>query len=234
MKTYSRLPFMPAGHPVEYRIERMSTVPPATWARFITAVMHIYYCLPFCCRPANPRVNHERTDIYRLFNPLDRPDNVSELVFCGIPEEGYLCPVITVSRERHKDVLAPAVVESEHQMSVDLFTRMVMLALHNVCGQHFQVSSSAGACSWALPMALVNSLSQTTCFANWEAPVDARYAASLRCQDARLTEQLIIGILTGNPGITLTRQQWETIVMLEFRLYEMAPPACLPVTGVAD
>lgn len=220
MKTSSRHAFLPSGMAVEYTVEQLSTVPSATWARFITAVMHIYYCLPFCCRPVNPRVNNERTDIYRLFNPRDTPYNVDKLVYGDLPENELSRCIVTITREVRQAVPALEVVNTEHRLSVDIFTRMVLLALHNICGGHFQVSSTAGACSWAMPLTLLMSLPLSTCFSGWVAPDNACYAAAFRKKDAQLTEQLIIHSLTQNPGIGLTRELWETIVSLEFSLYE--------------
>ena len=228
MKASSRHVLLPSDMAVEYSLEQLSTVPPATWARFITAVMHIYYSLPFCCRPVNPRVNNERTDIYRLFNPWDTPHNVDRLVFGNLPENELSRCIVTITREVSQEVPALEVVTTEHRLSVDIFTRMVLLALHNVCGGHFQVHSTAGARSWAMPLALLTSLSLTTCFAGWVAPDDARYAAAFGSRDARLTEQLIIHCLTQNPGINLTGELWETIVSLEFSLYEPVPAMADP------
>ena len=224
-------PFLPAGRVVEYAIEQLSTVPPVTWGRFINAVMNIYYCLPFCCRPANPRASFERTDIYRLFNPYDQPGSVGVLAFCGIPEEGFTRRTIRVSREKGPEGLCINIVATEHQMSADLFTRMVMLALHNICGQHFLVHSTAGASSWGMPLKLLTSLSRTGCFTGWKAPDEVCYAATIRAEDAQLTEQLIISSLSQSPGIDLTPSQWETIVALEFRLYDPATVNTDRITG---
>lgn len=115
-------------------------------------------------------------------------------------------------------------IETEHQMSADLFTRMVMLALHNICAAHFIVHSTAGACSWALPLAILNRARDGQ-FSGWELPDAAQYATSFSQENARLTEQAIAGSLTLSPGINLSREQWEDIAVLEFRLYE--PRACL-------
>ncbi|MCX8966312.1 hypothetical protein EHW66_15360 [Erwinia psidii] len=147
--------FLPAGRPVVYTIEQRDTVPVWTWHKFISAVIDIYHCLPFCMRPVNPRRNNEQTDAFSLFHP-DGSHNVYELVFSGKTGEGYRHRIITVSRERSRDVLSVDEIETEHQMSADLFTRLVMLALHNLCGEYFLVNSLAGACSWALPLAILN------------------------------------------------------------------------------
>ncbi|WP_213568670.1 hypothetical protein [Salmonella enterica] len=114
-------------------------------------------------------------------------------------------------------------IETEHQMSVDLFTRMVMLALHNICGAHFLVHSTAGACSWALPLAILNRARDDQ-FAGWEIPDAVQYATSFSQENARLTEQAIAANLTLSPGINLSREQWEDIAALEFRLYEPLEP----------
>ena len=210
--------FLPAGHPVVYTIEQRSTVPADTWHKFIQAVIDIYYCLPCCMHPVNPRHNNENTRAFFLFHP-DSSKNADELVFSGKTNEGYRQRIITVSRERTRNVLSLDEIETEHQMSVDLFTRMVMLALHNICGEHFLVHSTAGACSWALPLAIMNRACDDQ-FSGWEVPDVVQYATSFSQENARLTEQAIVGSLTLNPGVTLSREQWENIAALEFRLYE--------------
>lgn len=127
--------FLPAGHPVVYTIEQRSTVPVETWNKFTSAIIDIYHCLPCCMRPVNPRRNNEQTGAFSLFHPDSSP-KADELVFSGKTGEGYRHRIITISRERTRDVLSVDEIETEHQMSVDLFTRMVMLALHNICAFH--------------------------------------------------------------------------------------------------
>lgn len=210
--------FLPAGHPVVYTIEQRSTVPVETWNQFVSAVIDIYYCLPFCMRPVNPRQNNMPTGAFSLFQP-DGDLRDDELVFSGRTGEGFRHRVITVSRERTRDVLSVDEIETEHQMSADLFIRMVMLALHNICAAHFIVHSTAGACSWALPLAILNRARDSQ-FSGWERPDAAQYATSFSQENARLTEQAIAGSLTLSPGINLSREQWEDIAALEFRLYE--------------
>ncbi|HDC4526649.1 TPA: hypothetical protein O8U08_002020 [Enterobacter cloacae] len=215
--------FLPAGHPVVYTIEQCSTVPVDIWDQFVSAVIDIYYCLPFCMRPVNPRQNNIQTGAFSLFQP-DGGLRDDELVFSGKTGESYRYRIITISRERTRDVLSVDEIETEHQMSADLFTRMVMLALHNICAAHFIVHSTAGACSWALPLAILNRARDGQ-FSAWELPDAAQYATSFSQENARLTEQAIAGSLTLSPGINLSREQWEDIAALEFRLYE--PQACL-------
>lgn len=214
--------FLPAGRPVIYTIEQCSTVPVDTWNQFISAVIDVYYCLPFCMRPVNPRQNNIQTGAFSLFLP-DSILESDELVFCGKTGEGFMHRIITVSRKRTRDVLSLNVIETEHQMSVDLFTRMVMLALHNICGAHFLVHSTAGACSWALPLAIIN-LARDEHFAGWEVPDAVQYATSFSQENARLTEQAIAGSIILSAGINLSREQWEDIASLEFRLYEPLKP----------
>ncbi|EBE0864787.1 hypothetical protein OVZ01_14880 [Salmonella enterica subsp. enterica serovar 1,4,[5],12:i:-] len=214
--------FLPAGHPVVYTIEQRSTVPVETWNKFTSAIIDIYHCLPCCMRPVNPRRNNEQTGAFSLFHPDSSP-KADELVFSGKTGEGYRHRIITISRERTRDVLSVDEIETEHQMSVDLFTRMVMLALHNICGAHFLVHSTAGACSWALPLAILNRARDDQ-FAGWEIPDAVQYATSFSQENARLTEQAIAANLTLSPGINLSREQWEDIAALEFRLYEPLEP----------
>lgn len=173
-------------------------------------------------RPVNPRRNNEQTGAFSLFHPDSSP-KADELVFSGKTGEGYRHRIITISRERTRDVLSVDEIETEHQMSVDLFTRMVMLALHNICGAHFLVHSTAGACSWALPLAILNRARDDQ-FAGWEIPDAVQYATSFSQENARLTEQAIAANLTLSPGINLSREQWEDIAALEFRLYEPLEP----------
>lgn len=210
--------FLPADHPVVYTIEQCSTVPVDIWDQFVSAIIDIYYCLPFCMRPVNPRQNNTQTGAFSLFQP-DSGLRDDELVFSGKTGEGYRHRIITVSRERTRDVLSVDEIETEHQMSVDLFTRMVMLALHNICAAHFIVHSTAGACSWALPLAILNRARDGQ-FSAWELPDPVQYATSFSQENARLTEQAIAGSLTLSPGINVSREQWEDIAALEFRLYE--------------
>ncbi|MCR2507199.1 hypothetical protein NSQ35_24695, partial [Salmonella enterica] len=113
--------FLPAGHPVVYTIEQRSTVPVETWNKFTSAIIDIYHCLPCCMRPVNPRRNNEQTGAFSLFHPDSSP-KADELVFSGKPGEGYRHRIITISRERTRDVLSVDEIETEHQMSVDLFT----------------------------------------------------------------------------------------------------------------
>lgn len=160
--------FLPAGHSVVYTIGQRSTVPVETWNKFTSAIIDIYYCLPCCMRPVNPRRNNEQTGAFSLFHPDSSP-KADELVFSGKTDEGYRHRIITISRECTRDVLSVDEIETEHQMSVDLFTRMVMLALHNICGAHFIVHSTAGACSWALPLAILNRARDDQ-FSAWEHP----------------------------------------------------------------
>ncbi|MEQ5055798.1 hypothetical protein ABN154_29040, partial [Klebsiella michiganensis] len=214
--------FLPAGHPVVYTIEQRSTVPVETWNKFTSAIIDIYHCLPCCMRPVNPRRNNEQTGAFSLFHPDSSP-KADELVFSGKTGEGYRHRIITISRERARDVLSVDEIETEHQMSVDLFTRMVMLALHNICGAHFLVHSTAGACSWALPLAILNRARDDQ-FAGWEIPDAVQYATSFSQENARLTEQAIAANLTLSVEINLSREQWEDIAALEFRLYEPLEP----------
>lgn len=210
-------PFLPAGRIITYTIEQKSDVPSAVWHRFIDAVIGIYYRLPDNFRPVNPRRKNARKGAYALFSPGPDSD-CGELVFSGQTGEGYRHRIITVSRERTRDVLSLEVVETEHQMSVDLFTRLVMLALHNVCGEHFLVHSTGGACSWALPLALA----KKGHFSGWNAPDVAAYSSFFQADNARLTEQAIVNNLTLCPGINISQGQWEDIAALEYRMYEQA------------
>lgn len=210
--------FLPAGRSVVYTIEQRSTVPVETWHKFISTVIEIYYCLPACMRPVNPRRNNAQTGAFSLFQP-DSSRNADELVFSGNTGEGYRHRIITVSRERTRDVLSLDEIETEHQMSADLFTRLVMLALHNICGEYFLVHSTAGACSWALPLEVLNR-GRDSHFSGWKVPDAAQYASSFSRENARLTELAIADSLTLNAGINLSRAQWEDIAALEFRLYE--------------
>ncbi|ELF4281880.1 hypothetical protein RNF85_000391 [Salmonella enterica] len=210
--------FLPAGLPVIYTIEQLSTVPVETWNQFTAAIIDFYHCLPCCMRPVNPRRNNEQTGAFSLFNPDSGPDS-DELVFCGKTGEGYRRRIITISRERNRDVLSVDEIETEHQMSVDMFTRMVMLALHNICAAHFIVHSTAGACSWALPLAILNRARDDQ-FSSWVLPDAVQYAPSFSQENARLTEQAVAGSLTLSVGINISRKQWEDIAALEFRLYE--------------
>jgi hypothetical protein len=158
----------------------------------------------------------------RLFKPTGSED-VDELVFCGNILEGYRHRIITVSRERTQDVLSVDEIETEHQMSVE-FTRMVMLALHNVCGAYFLVHSIAGACSWALPLAVLCQPESCGNFADWVAPDAVCFAAGYPEENARFTERAIVSNLTMSPGIDLSQAQWESIAALEYRLYEPVVP----------
>lgn len=214
--------FLPAGHPVVYTIEQRVPFRSRTRNKFTSAIIDIYHCLPCCMRPVNPRRNNEQTGAFSLFHPDSSP-KADELVFSGKTGEGYRHRIITISRERTRDVLSVDEIETEHQMSVDLFTRMVMLALHNICGAHFLVHSTAGACSWALPLAILNRARDDQ-FAGWEIPDAVQYATSFSQENARLTEQAIAANLTLSPGINLSREQWEDIAALEFRLYEPTEP----------
>ncbi|HDS6908819.1 TPA: hypothetical protein QHX44_002184 [Klebsiella oxytoca] len=214
--------FLPAGYPVVYTIEQCSTVPPDIWNQFVSTVIDIYHCLPFSMRPVNPRRNNEQTGAFSLFHP-DSGQNGDELVFSGKTGEGYRHRIITISRERTRDVLSVDEIETEHQMSADMFTRMVMLALHNICGEHFIVHSTAGACSWALPLAILNRARDDQ-YSGWKLPDAAQYATAFSQENARLTEQAIAGSLTLSPGINLSREQWEDIAALEFRLYDPLEP----------
>lgn len=219
--------FLPAGRTVEYTIEQKSTVPPETWHQFVIAVINLYYLLPHCLRPVSPRINagQRQGGAYRLFKP-HLNDERDELVFCGLTGEGYRHHIITVSRERSRDVLSLEVIETEHHMSMDMFTRLVMIALYNVCGEHFLVHSTAGACSWALPMVLLTSSPLAEHFEGWEAPEPAMYASGFPADNARLTEQAMVSslLLAHGHHIELAPEQWEAIAALEFRLYEPRQP----------
>lgn len=173
-------------------------------------------------RPVNPRRNNEQTGAFSLFHPDSSP-KADELVFSGKAGEGYRHRIISISRERTRDVLSVDEIETEHQMSVDLFTRMVMLALHNICAAQFIVHSTAGACSWALPLAILNRARDDQ-FSAWELPDAVQYATSFSQENARLTEQAIAANLTLSVEINLSREQWEDIAALEFRLYEPLEP----------
>jgi len=213
--------FLPAGRPVVYTIEQRSTVPVETWFQFIRAVIDVYHCLPFRMRPVNPCRNNEQTGVYGAYSlfQFDSNQDIDEVVFSGRADDGFRHRVITVSRVRTRDVLSLDEIETGHQMSADLFTRMLMLALHNICGEHFLVHSTAGACSWALPLVILNQTRDGR-FSDWIVPDAAQYATSFSQENARLTEQVIAGCLTPRMGINLTREQWEDIATLEFRLYE--------------
>jgi hypothetical protein len=209
--------FLSADYRVEYTIEQIRTVPPETWNMFISAIANIYHRLPFCFRPVNPRCGYKRTGAFCLFAPEGAKTPSDELVFSGQPDEGYAPRVITVSREDTCATLEPDIIVSEHQMSVDLFTRLVLLALHNVCGEYFVVHSTAGACSWGLPLALLKQ--HTLDFCAWTAPDKVRYSPAFTHSHAWLIEQLIIHSLTLSVGIDLSRARWEAIAEAEFQLY---------------
>ncbi|HBD1844089.1 TPA: hypothetical protein KIA93_000295 [Salmonella enterica] len=205
--------FLPAGHFIQYTIEQKKTVPMEIWRKFTSSVINIYYSLPFCLRPVNPRKN-ERTGAYDLFEPEDI------LVFCGASQALRDRRIIAISRERTRDVLSVDEIIADHEMSVDLFTRMVMLALHNVCGEHFIVHSTAGACSWALPLLFLKNHVYAYHFKNWKAPDVARYSSDFTKDNARLMEKTIITNLSMSPGIDLSLEQWKSIATMEFKLYE--------------
>nr|WP_159465734.1 hypothetical protein [Scandinavium goeteborgense] len=216
--------FSPSDKPVEYTIEQMSSVPPETWHTFISAVLNLYYTLPFGFRPVRPETDSRRAAL-DLFRPYEnsRVDASDELVFSGMKEDGYRHRIITIGSKRTRDELSVDIIETEFQMSSDLFTRLVMLALHNICGEHFIVHSTAGARSWAMPLALLKSSCNADRLAGWEAPDVMHYSSLFGEENARLTEQAIVNNLTMSPAIDLSQAQWEDIVALEFRLYDESP-----------
>ncbi|MGL4724557.1 MAG: hypothetical protein ACRCWW_08665 [Scandinavium sp.] len=202
---------------VEYTIEQIRTVPPEAWNMFISSVANIYHRLPFCFRPVNPRCGNKRTGVFGLFAPGGSGSSSDELVFRGLPDEGCAARIITITRENRCDTLDADIIVSEHQMSVDLFTRQVLLALHNVCGEYFQVHSTASACSWGLPLALLNM--HTPDFCGWVAPDKVRYSQAFTHRHAWLVEQLMTHSLTLSLGIDLSQDRWEAIAEAEFQLY---------------
>lgn len=129
-----------------YTLKQNSSVCMQQWINFTLAITDAFWKLPAQLRPCLPATGENMTHASQLF-----PD-YGVFVFCGRDFPGSLAEDVLVTaaigaEQRRKSLL----IQTQRQ-PIDLFTRIALILLHHHCKGCFDISSSIGGVSWALPV----------------------------------------------------------------------------------
>jgi len=131
---------------VHYTVTQKATVPPERWATFVLAITEVFWQLPVNLRPCNP-VNGLRME--RSSELFPDPEM---FLFCGMDGGDFTDLSVLITRSRSDSTDGKLDVIAPHGQPVDLFTPLALALLYNHCEGCFEITSSAGAASWSLPV----------------------------------------------------------------------------------
>ena len=131
---------VPTQH-VTYHVKQTGWISPSQWHSFTLAITEAFWLLPVHLRPCLP-VNGMRMERASMLFPC--PGLFS---FGGKREGNYVPKGVMLAHDLRTDMC----VETEGQ-PVDFFTRIALILLYKHCEGCFEITSSAGGVSWALPV----------------------------------------------------------------------------------
>ena len=190
---------------VHYTVTQKATVPSERWATFVLAITEVFWQLPVNLRPCDP-VNGLRMEWSSALFP--DPDIFA---FAGTNEDDFIDATALITRFRSMSPDARPRVIAPRGQPVDLFTRLALVLLYNHCEGCFEITSSAGAASWSLP---VRWLCRNDATLNLSSP------ASFRDDNVfnGTADELMLTMTSGGERV-VTTQEWLLINEFEYRLY---------------
>lgn len=131
---------VPPQH-VTYEVKHASWVSPSQWHSFTLAVTEAFWLLPEHLRPCIPSNGQRMNRASMMF-----PD--PEIFLFGGGNEGSHVSIEVIFT---LDLPADMKIET-HGLPIDFFTRIALILLYQHCEGCYEISSSAGGVSWALPV----------------------------------------------------------------------------------
>ncbi len=131
---------VPPQH-VTYTVKQSGWISPSQWHSFTLAVTEAFWLLPVHLRPCSP------TDGTRLERASMMFTHPGVFEFGGKDEGNYISKSVMFTLDMSPDLR----IETEGQ-PIDFFTRIALLMLYHHCSGCFEITSSAGGVSWALPI----------------------------------------------------------------------------------
>lgn len=131
---------VPPQH-VTYTVKQSGWISPSQWHSFTLAVTEAFWLLPVHLRPCSP------TDGTRLERASMMFTHPGAFEFGGKDEGNYISKSVMFTLDMSPDLR----IETEGQ-PIDFFTRIALLMLYHHCSGCFEITSSAGGVSWALPV----------------------------------------------------------------------------------
>ncbi|WP_312464348.1 hypothetical protein [Pantoea endophytica] len=131
---------VPPQH-VTYTVKQSGWISPSQWQSFTLAVTEAFWLLPVHLRPCSPI---DGTRLERASMMFTHP---GAFEFGGKDEGNYISKSVMFTLDMSPDLR----IETEGQ-PIDFFTRIALLILYHHCSGCFEITSSAGGVSWALPV----------------------------------------------------------------------------------
>ena len=131
---------VPPQH-VTYTVKQSGWISPSQWHSFTLAVTEAFWLLPVHLRPCSPI---DGTRLERASMMFTHP---GAFEFGGKDEGNYISKSVMFTLDMSPDLR----IETEGQ-PIDFFTRIALLILYHHCSGCFEITSSAGGVSWALPV----------------------------------------------------------------------------------
>lgn len=190
---------VPPQH-VTYNVKQTGWISPSQWHRFTLAVTEAFWLLPAQLRPYKP-LGFEMNRASELF------DDEGTVTFNHKDSAGYCCNPFYLRQTLSDDFQPYRKVESQ-RCRQDLFVRIVLVLLHNICPGCYHITSSCPQ-SWRFAQRwLAWNMDMFT-----KAPEDI--PASFVIPGA--VEHLLL-VKTSGPGKQVTTEEWEAISGIELWL----------------
>ncbi|MFB6328595.1 hypothetical protein D9O29_22595 [Pantoea vagans] len=190
---------------VNYTVTQKATVPHEQWVAFVLAITEVFWQLPKSLRPCDPTNGTQAERSSALF-----PDP-EMFLFSGMNGDGFTDQSVLITRLRSNSTGGKLDVIAPHGQPVDFFTRLVLVLLYNHCEGCFEITSSAGAASWSLP---VRWLCRHNAMLNLTSPESFRDDNVFN----GTADELMLTMMSGAERI-VTTQEWLLINEFEYRLY---------------
>lgn len=190
---------------VHYTVTQKATVPPERWTTFVLAITEVFWQLPVSLRPCNP-VNGLRME--RSSELFPDPEM---FLFSGMDGGDFTDQSVLITRSRSDSTDGKLDVIAPHGQPVDLFIRLALVLLYNHCEGCFEITSSAGAASWSLPVRWL---------CRHDATLNLLSPASFRDDNVfnGTADELMLAMTSGAERV-VTTQEWLLINEFEYRLY---------------
>lgn len=190
---------------VNYTVTQKATVPPEQWATFVLAITEVFWLLPVNLRPCNP-VNGLRME--RSSELFQDPEM---FLFSGMNGGNFTDQSVLITRFRSDSTDGKLDVIAPHGLPVDYFTRLALVLLYNHCEGCFEITSSAGAASWSLPVRWL---------CRHDATLNLTSPESFRDDNVfnGTADDLMLTMMSGAERV-VTTQEWLLINEFEYRLY---------------
>ena len=131
---------VPPQH-VTYTVKQSGSISPSQWHSFTLAVTEAFWLLPVHLRPCSPT---NGTRLERASMMFTHP---GAFEFGGKDEGNHKSKSVMFTLDMSPDLR----IETEGQ-PIDFFTRIALLMLYHHCSGCFEITSSVGGVSWALPV----------------------------------------------------------------------------------